>query len=242
MQMVPMNKQNTVEAPEAKTRASAIYSNIRRAILDGSLTPGAKLNVRDLSAQYDSGLSPVRESLNKLAMERLAVHTDNRGFIVSPLSIPELEDLTQARCWMNDIGLRRSIELGDENWEEAVLVSCHRLSRTPRDRDEEGSNTSSPEWDRVHKTFHQTLISACGSPWLIETCSHLFDSAERYRSLARLAGASRSDPRDEHSEIMTATLERDADTAALLLTEHFQRTADLVRATITSDAHKESTI
>ena len=227
-----MHERRIGEGSEVKTtRASAIYLELRGAILDGSLKPGAKLNVRDLSDRFETGLSPIREALNRLAMEGLAHHTDNRGFVVSPVSVPELQDLTQARCWMNDIGIRRSIEFGDAAWEEAVLVSCHRLSRTPRDP-ADGSPGPDPAWNIAHKAFHQALVSACGSNWLVETCSQLFDSAERYRSLARLAGASRSDPRDEHREIMTATLDRDADTAASLLTDHFQRTAQLVRTVV----------
>lgn len=227
-----MHVKPTFERSEVKTtRASVIYFSLRGAILDGSLTPGAKLNVRDLSGQFETGLSPIREALNRLAMEGLADHTDNRGFVVSPLSVPKLLDLTQARCWMNDLGIRRSIELGGADWEEAVLVSCHRLSRTSRDP-VDGTRGPAPEWNVAHKAFHQSLVSACGSEWLLETCGQLFDSAERYRSLARLAGASRSDPRDEHSEIMTAALERDSDTAAALLSEHFERTAQLVQTTI----------
>ena len=227
-----MHERRIGEGSEVKTtRASAIYLELRGAILDGSLKPGAKLNVRDLSDRFETGLSPIREALNRLAMEGLAHHTDNRGFVVSPVSVPELQDLTQARCWMNDIGIRRSIEFGDAAWEEAVLVSCHRLSRTPRDP-ADGSPGPDPAWNIAHKAFHQALVSACGSNWLVETCSQLFDSAERYRSLARLAGASRSDPRDEHREIMTATLDRDADLAASLLTDHFQRTAQLVRTVV----------
>ena len=227
-----MHERRIGEGSEVKTtRASAIYLELRGAILDGSLKPGAKLNVRDLSDRFETGLSPIREALNRLAMEGLAHHTDNRGFVVSPVSVPELQDLTQARCWMNDIGIRRSIEFGDAAWEEAVLVNCHRLSRTPRDP-ADGSPGPDPAWNIAHKAFHQALVSACGSNWLVETCSQLFDSAERYRSLARLAGASRSDPRDEHREIMTATLDRDADLAASLLTDHFQRTAQLVRTVV----------
>lgn len=226
-----MREQQHFEGSEVKTRASAIYLNLRRDIIDGSLVPGEKLNVRDLSSRFETGLSPIRESLNRLAMEGLAIHEDNRGFIVSPVSVPELQDLTQARCWMNDLGIRRSIELGDEAWEEAVLVSCHRLSRTPRDSTD-GVSRPDAGWERAHKVFHQTLVSACGSNWLIENCSQLYDSAERYRSMARLAGASRNDPRDEHKEIVTAALERDADTAAKLLTEHFQRTAELVQTVL----------
>lgn len=227
-----MHEQKITAGLEVKTTlASAIYYQLRNAILSGSFKPGAKLNVRELSARFDTGLSPIREALNRLAMGGLAQHSDNRGFIVSPVSLPELMDLTQARCWMNDIGIRRSIEFGDEAWEEAVLLTCHRLSKTPRTPDD-GSVAPAPEWNTAHKAFHQALVAACGSNWLIETCSQLFDSAERYRSLARLAGASRSDPRDEHQEIMTAALDRDADKAAMLLSDHFGRTAELVKSVV----------
>lgn len=226
-------REETIEERSAVkiTRSSAIYVELRDAILGGALDPGMKLNVRDLGAQFNTGLSPVREALNRLAMEGLAQHADNRGFVVAPVSLTELLDLTQARCWMNDIGIRKSIELGDAQWEEDVLVACHRLSRTRRDPPD-GSVGPDPAWNTVHKAFHQTLISACGSNWLIETCSQLFDSAERYRSLARLAGVSRSDPNDEHHEIMTAALDRDAELAAELLTNHFQKTAQLVQSVV----------
>ncbi|GIX14570.1 MAG: GntR family transcriptional regulator [Paracoccaceae bacterium] len=227
-----MRQRMVIADPKGKiTRASAIYAELRGAILDGTLAPGVRLNVRELSARFDTGLSPVREALNRLAMEGFAAHADNRGFVVSPVSVPELEDLTQARCWVNELGLRRSIALGDAGWEKAVLVACHRLSRTPRERTD-GATGPNPAWNAAHKAFHQALVSACGSEWLIDTCSQPFDSAERYRSLARLAGVSRSDPRDEHKEIMTAALDRDADRAAALLTEHFQRTAHLVRTVV----------
>ena len=227
-----MREVNIVEGIEVKTtRSSAIYSDLRDAVLDGSLKPGEKLNVRELSARFDTGLSPIREALNRLATEGLAQHSDNRGFVVAPVSLPELVDLTQARCWMNEIGIRKSIEFGDATWEETILVTCHRLSRTPRTPDD-GTLDPTPEWNVAHKAFHQALISACGSNWLIETCSQLFDSAERYRSLARLAGASRVDPQGEHQDILTAALDRDADKAASLLTEHFKLTADLVQTIV----------
>jgi len=220
------------------TRASAIYIDLRNAILSGTLSPEAKLNVRSLSDQFQTGLSPIREALNRLATEGLAHHADNKGFVVSPVSLDELDDLTQARCWMNDIGIRKSIELGGSDWEERILIASHRLARCPRVSKSPGTETTiQPDlaWNTAHKAFHQELISACGSPWLIETCSQLFDSAERYRSLARLAGTSRRDPRDEHQDILNAALDRDAERTANMLTEHFKRTADLVRSVIGHD-------
>lgn len=215
-----------------KPRTPSVYVRIRSEILEGKLAPNSKLNARELAKAYDSGLSPVREALNRLASESLVQHSENRGFAVSPVSLSELMDLTQARCWVNELGIRQSIAKGDDAWEELVLVCCHRLGRTPRKVPGAEHKGINPEWDRVHKDFHQALVAACGSPWLIETCSQLFDAAERYRSLARRAGVSRIDPRDEHQTIMTAAVERRADEAATLLIEHFQKTAKLVRKAV----------
>lgn len=227
-----MNEQNAANEFESKiTRSSEIYHELRNSILNCTLSPGTKLNVSALRAQFDTGLSPIREALNRLATEGLAQHLDNRGFIVAPVSLPELMDLTRARCWMNDIGVRESIKHGDAAWEEAVLVSCHRLSRTLRTT-VEGAIVPDAAWNKAHKAFHQTLVSASGSDWLIDTCSQLFDAAERYRSLACLAGASRSDPQNEHQEIVNAVLDRDEDRAADLLTSHFNRTAELVQTVV----------
>ncbi len=220
------------------TRASSIYLLLRNEILDGKLLPGAKLNIRDLSKTYASGLSPVREALNRLSAEGLALQADNRGFKVQPVSVPELADLTQARCWVNEIGVRESIEKGNTDWEEAVILSCHRLKRTPRFLPEE-EMIPNPKWAVVHKEFHQSLISACGSNWMIDTCSRLFDAAERYRNLARVAGVSRSDPRDEHQEIMSAAVDRETNLVIELLNAHFMRTAQLVQ-TVVGEAEENS--
>lgn len=218
------------------TRASSIYLLLRNEILDGKLLPGAKLNIRDLSNTYSSGLSPVREALNRLSAEGLAQQADNRGFKVQPVSVPELVDLTQARCWVNEIGVRESIEKGNTDWEEAVILCCHRLKRTPRFLPKE-DKTPNPKWAVAHKDFHQSLISACGSNWMIDTCSRLFDAAERYRNLARVAGVSRSDPRDEHEEIMSAAVDRKTDQVIELLNSHFSRTAQLVQTVVGEVEH-----
>ena len=221
----------TATTEQKQTRASSIYLLLRDDILNGTMLPGAKLNIRDLCEHYSCGLSPMREALNRLSAEGLAQQLDNRGFKVHPVSVPELMDLTQARCWVNEIGVRKSIEKGDSAWEELVLLTCHRLGRTPRDL-ADADHRPNPDWIRAHKAFHQALVSACGSNWMIETCSQLFDAAERYRNLARIAGVSRSDPRDEHQEIMTAAVDRKPDLVVELLNSHFERTAQLVRSVV----------
>src|SRR5258708_27594786 len=213
-----------------ETLASVIYEQLRQDILTVALPPEAKLNIRALCDRFEVGLSPVREALSRLSMERLVQQIDHRGFTVAPLSLADLEDLTRARCWIDGLGLRQSIEAGEAAWEEGLVVAYHRLSRTPRFASED-NRTRSAAWEVAHKQFHQQLVGGCGSRWLAAISEQLFEAAERYRHLARLAGKSRV-KEDEHRGIMDAALAHDADLAVKLLSRHFHKTADLVKAAI----------
>jgi DNA-binding GntR family transcriptional regulator len=219
------------DVSQRQTLASAMYGELREDILTGSIVPETRLKLRDLCDRFSVGLSPMREALSRLSAEGLVQQADNRGFTVMPVSVPELLDLTQARCWINEVGLRQSIARGDAAWEEAVVLSLHRLSRTPRHL---GADTvaRNPEWEQAHRQFHRSLVEGCGSHWLVETCERLFEAAERYRHLARLAGISRGNMEDEHRNIMQAAIDRRADEAVALLDTHFRRTAELVQQAV----------
>ena len=217
-----------------ETLASAVYEQLRQDILTVTLPPETKLNIRALCDRFAVGLSPVREALSRLSMESLVLQVDHRGFTVAPLSLADLQDLTKARCWIDGLGLRQSIEIGDAAWEEGLLVSYHRLSRTPRFASED-NRTRSADWEAAHKQFHQQLVGGCGSRWLTTISGQLFEAAERYRHLGRLAGKSRM-KEDEHRGIMDAALAHKADRAVELLTLHFNKTAELVTAVISQTA------
>ena len=208
------------------TLTSSVYDGLKREIMCADLLPGTQLQTRKLGEHYGVGLSSIREALSILSSEGLVVRRDRRGFIAAPVSEEDLDDLTRARCWINEIGIRQSIERGDAEWEEGIVLAFHRLLQTPRcHADHEGRN---PAWELAHARFHRSLIAACGSEWLIKAASQMFDAAERYRHIARLAGATRP-PDREHRQIMSAVVERDADRAVDLHNLHLSRTADMVR-------------
>jgi DNA-binding GntR family transcriptional regulator len=216
------------------TLASAVYERLRDDIITGSQPPTHKLHIGDLCDRFSVGLSPMREALSRLSSEGLIKQTDRRGFSVAPVSLPELIDLTRARCWINEVGLRESIARGDAAWEEAVVLSFYRLQRTPRLLPNAETDRN-PEWEKAHRTFHLSLISGCGSEWIANICDKLFDASERYRHLARRAGVVRSSAEGEHRAIMDAAVARDTKQAIDLLNAHFQRTADLVQRVVDAE-------
>ena len=211
-----------------ETLASLVYDRLRQDIITVAIEPGEKLHIRSLCDRFNVGLSPVREALSRLSSEGLVAQSDHRGFAVKPLSEDDLVDLTRARCWLNELAIRKSIANGDATWEETVVLSFHRLSRTPRF--ELGNECErSPAWETAHRNFHSSLIAASGSRRLEQYCEHLFDSSERYRHVGRRAGIKSANREKEHRALMEAVVARDADAAARLITAHFERTAELVR-------------
>ncbi|HWL89172.1 MAG TPA: GntR family transcriptional regulator [Polyangiaceae bacterium] len=210
------------------TMGSTAYARLREEILGGQVPPGKKLLIRPLADRYGMGLSPIREALNRLAAEGLLLQSDQRGFTVAPLDPQDLTDLTEARCMVNEMALRASIARGDTAWEEAIVLWHHRLMRTPRYIDS-ARGLRNPAWERAHRAFHSALISACGSRRIQLYAEQLFDASSRYRSIARSVSMHRRPDESEHKKIAEATLARDVERAAALLTAHFRTTDSLVR-------------
>ncbi|BCJ89919.1 GntR family transcriptional regulator [Terrihabitans soli] len=220
-----------IEIP--KGPVTAVYSRLREDIMTGALQPGSRVTIRDLCDRFEVGLSPMREALNRIIAERLILQSDTRRLQIAPLTIKDLHELTKTRCWLNETGLRASIENGNQAWEERVLLLGHRLTKL------KGKTTRDPAWHEVHRDFHESLLSACGSRWLIEFCAQLFDLAERYRLVARLSAAHHPRSDDEHEQIADATVRRDADEAVELLNNHFWKTAHLVEERLETDTGQD---
>ncbi len=212
------------------TLASSVYERLRGDILRGELVPGHKLRIEFVSQRYEAGNSPVREALNRLSSDGLVQRRDQRGFYVAAASAEDLVELTRTRCWLEETGLRESMRVFAPEWEEGVLVALHRLARIPRSTSP-AEYHENPEWERLHRAFHRSLIAGCGSRWLLSFCDQLADQAYRYRQLAVQRIYPKRKEKDEHESIAQAVFRRDADTAVALLTEHYRLTANIILKT-----------
>jgi DNA-binding GntR family transcriptional regulator len=212
-----------------ETLATSVYDRLRTDILNVALAPGAKLRVEFVCERYRAGSSPVREALNRLSANGLVERKEQRGFYVAPVSAADLDELTKTRCWLEGTALRESIASGSEAWEEAIVLAFHRLCRVPRSIGGDAYETN-PEWERRHKEFHDSLIAACGSRWLLQFCKQLREQAYRYRQIAAATIFPKRDERSEHEAIVSATVERDVENAIRLLHKHYRHTTDIILA------------
>lgn len=223
----------------SRTLASALVGRITTDIIDGTLGPGEKLRLPDLSARYECGISPLREALARLSSTGLVVLEDQKGFRVSTVSREDLSDLTEVRTEIECLALRRSIERGNLEWETRIVSAHHRLSRIDY-LSASNARELSPDWEAAHQEFHLALVSACQSRWLLQFRNILAQQTARYRRLIVTIGMGERDVEEEHAQILDAVLGRDAERASTLIATHFMKTAEIVLSASDANAKTSS--
>ena len=215
------------EAGSARTLVSAIYSRVRADILSCHYPPGEKLLIGPLSQRFDVSVASVREALFRLVADGLVRAEDQRGFRVSPLSLADLWDVTQTRIELECLALRRSIARGDGAWQAALEQAWANLQAAPHTAPED-EKVHHAAWPVMHGRFHTALVAACGLEWLLRFRAILYEQSERYRRLGLTVTHKSRDTAGEHQRLFEATIRRDADAAAALLAQHFERTANAI--------------
>ena len=199
------------------TVGASTDQQIKRDIIFGELTPGTKLKLEALRKRYGASLSTLRETLNRLTSEGFVEAPEQRGFLVSPVSKEDLEEIAELRILLECTALRQSIQNGDTDW-EGNLVAAHHKLQLMEQKMKLGDDSQKETWKRYDWEFHLALIESCGSANMLSLHSILFDKYLRYQMLVltdrgEVAAA-------EHKAMFEAALARDADKAAEILTNH----------------------
>jgi DNA-binding GntR family transcriptional regulator len=70
-----------------------IYQLIRQSILTCEFEPGQELREQVLAVRYQVSRSPVRDSLLRLEQENLVTVLPRQGYLITPISITDAEDI-----------------------------------------------------------------------------------------------------------------------------------------------------
>jgi DNA-binding GntR family transcriptional regulator len=216
------------------TLKSEVEAGLRAAILAGQFEPGQRLKLAEVSAAYGVSLPVVREALARLSAQGLVFAEPQLGFRVTELSPSDLEDLTRVRIDIETLVLRRALAEADVAWEGRVIAAHHALSRAATGA--AADIRTDDRWATAHAAFHNAIIGGCDSLRLQEIASSLRESAELYQRWSHPLDSTR-DVAAEHLALLEAVLDRDETRAVQLLTQHIQRTSDVLLTTLVhSDA------
>lgn len=209
---------------EGVTLATQCYARLHEDIISGVFSPGEKLRMITLKAALNMGPTPIREALSRLATTGLIQAIDNKGFRVKSISEEEARDLYYTFSEIEQIALRSAIEKGTAKWEGEVLAALHRLSLIEKRRSPDFF-----EWLQENEAFHDALVSACGSPTLLQVRDSVYQQLSRYIHLSFHSGRSNLEKNlSDHESIAKAVISRKSDQACAFMQKHLTNSLKLV--------------
>jgi GntR family transcriptional regulator, carbon starvation induced regulator len=219
----------------SRTLAGQVYERLREDIINGKLPPNMKLKLEQLISDYNVGMSPLREALSRLVGDMLVRTQGQRGFWVAPLSLKDLDEITNIRALLETQALSQSMQNGDQAWLDRIEATYADLAEVEKDLpagSEDLPSDQAIEWERRNREFHSALISACGSEWLLRLRGIMYQQLERYRRISILNSRGHRDIAEEHHAIYQAVIQRKVLRASDLMEMHLDETAREVRRAI----------
>lgn len=216
-----VSSKNTREAGETRSLTEGAYRSIKNDLLVGVSAPGSRLRIDALRKRLGIGASPIREALSRLVAEGLVTNEERKGFRAAPMSAEEFREITELRITLEVMALRQSIQNGGEEWESNIVASHHRLAKAEERLRKTGA---ADDFESKNRDFHDALVSACDSGWLMRMREILNMHSQRYRFRSLVAVGTRRDTFKEHRMMRDATLARDTDKAVRLVEQHFRTT------------------
>jgi DNA-binding GntR family transcriptional regulator len=80
----------TSDFRKPRTLVDEVAAHLRERIVNGTVSPGERLNELRLTREFSLSRSPIREALRVLAAEGLVVLEPRRGTVVCPVAIDHL--------------------------------------------------------------------------------------------------------------------------------------------------------
>ena len=211
------------------------YENLRADLLACRFEPGKHLRIADLCARLSVSQGIVREALSRLTSEGLIEALPQRGFKVVQLSATDLLHLTSALCEIESVCLKRSIAIGNIQWESGIVAAYHTLAATPQLDPAAGLQFET--FLQANDAFRNSLVAACDNPWLAKMRHMLRTQALRYQLVSK---PERNAIVEVYGVVMQHTLARNAEKACEILCnsmmERAQTAARLLAATNDTDA------
>ena len=202
------------------------YDDLKAKLVAGVLRPGARLKPAELQGEYGISANTVRDVLMRLCNIGLVEFQLQRGFRATESSMQRRSDVARFRLLLEQEGARESMVRGGVAWEAELTGAHHKLSHIERQIEAEGDVTPFMRlWTEAEAQFHQTLISACGSPLHIESFGRVYlqfrqQNVAQQRDFGSNAFATIL---TEHRSIVDAALARDQEACRAAIYDHLKR-------------------
>jgi DNA-binding GntR family transcriptional regulator len=154
--------------PAPRSLSEQAYDRLVRDITRLEIAPGEVLGEKALVARYDIGRTPIREALQRLAIEGLVVHLPNRGMFVSDISAQSVQNIYEFRMLVDGHTARlAATRASDEDVESLEAVHQALVEATAAD--------DVDRWVDYDRLFYDVLAGAARNIYLAEVIPRIFN-------------------------------------------------------------------
>ncbi|MCW0001061.1 GntR family transcriptional regulator [Pararhizobium sp. YC-54] len=194
------------------------YESIRDRIISLALPPGAPLNETELANQLGVGLTPVRDSIKRLALEHLIVVYPRRGTFVSEINLADERWLTEARVEMEGLAAELAASRGNLEERRAIMSCVEKLL----------AESHPLRINAIDTEFHRLVYRAAHNPFLEASLNQYLNLSVRLWYYCRDRLRAKSSDGDFHKQVADAIMAGDAQGARAGIVAHLrQSSADL---------------
>jgi DNA-binding GntR family transcriptional regulator len=190
------------EKLEQTLLSSRAYQLIKDEIVNCTLEPGHFIVQINLAEKHKVGLTPVREALRQLVAEGFIQSVPRLGYIVSPVTTRDVEEIFEMRLILETSSVRLAISRGTEI-ELRNLVEAANFTYTYKDRQSYSSFLVK------NKNFHVQIASIAKNSRLVNQVAKTMDELTRVFHMGLDVRDSAQEIREDHIVLAESLLQRD---------------------------------
>jgi len=202
-----------------------IYATLKHRILTCVMAPGARIIEKDLCGEIGVSRTPLREALNRLALEGLVILIPYRGYGVAPLSVDSFRDLCEVRRMLEAESAALAAERATED-------DVRRLEELAETRYTRGDRRTYEKYLRANSAFHLALVRSTHNARLEAIVMSSLDQHQRPLYLGLGVGVDGKASTREHREVVEAVRTHNAAQARTLMTDHIARAEGRILAAL----------
>ncbi|MBC7279618.1 GntR family transcriptional regulator [Nocardioides sp.] len=178
---------SSAEDDEVRLRAAdQVYDGVAGRIFSGELRAGARLRIRDLAEDAGTSVMPVREAIQQLVKNGLAVSEPHRGARVREFTTRELIDIYDARSILEIEAVRRGAARVSRADIATMRAACERMYRAVV---QVRVNDALDEDEKLLRTVY----AASGNPVIMDLIEQLWIQCRAYKVMGATAAIQHQD-------------------------------------------------
>ena len=208
-----------------------LTDRVRNMIMEGELKPGEKVPEKLLTERFGVSRTPVREAVKVLAAEGLVMLVQNRGAVVSRLTVAELDEVFPVLAALEGA----AGELACQNASDKEIDAIRKLNARMHVAFEESDR---PAYFELNQRIHAAILAAARNATLTNHHQLVARRANRARYQANLTVERWRQALVEHDAILAALEARDAVRLGTLMKEHMEHKLTSLKPAI-AESEKE---